>query len=69
VVVRLAAFGERPIYNEWFTRTMDKVYYVTMRGDHVEGPFDSRAKAKAVADDMNTHEVNTSYRVDGVRDD
>jgi hypothetical protein len=43
-----------------------KLYYVTMNGDRVRGPFETRSEAKAVADDMNTHEVNMEYRVEGI---
>jgi hypothetical protein len=45
---------------------MAKVYYVTVDGDRVEGPYDERSEAKAIADDLNTHEVNMEYRVEGV---
>ena len=43
-----------------------KVYYVTMDGDRVEGPYDTHAEAKRTADELNTHEVNMEYRVEGV---
>jgi hypothetical protein len=48
---------------------VSKVYYVTMNGDRVEGPYETRAEAKEVADDLNTHEVLMEYRVEGVRED
>lgn len=47
---------------------MVKVYYVTINGEQVKGPFDTRSEAKAIADDMNTYEVNMEYRVEGVRE-
>lgn len=47
----------------------EKKYFVTVRGrgDRVEGPFDDHSEAKLRAADLNTHEVNTAYRVDSVR--
>ena len=45
---------------------MSKRYYVTMDGDRVEGPYETHAEAKRVADELNTHEVNMEYRVEGV---
>lgn len=38
-------------------------YYVTLGGERVAGPFETRAAAKAWADEENTHEVGTNYRV------
>lgn len=38
-------------------------YYVTLRGDRVAGPFETRAAAKQWADEENTNEVGTNYRV------
>lgn len=46
-----------------------KVYYVIVNGDRVDGPFETHAAAKAVADDRSTHEVNMTYRVEGVEED
>lgn len=48
---------------------MTKVYYVTIDGDRVEGPFETRAAAKSVADERTTHEVNMTYTVEGVAED
>lgn len=48
---------------------MTKLYYVMINGEEVKGPFDTRADAKTVADEMNTHEVNMEYRVEGIRQD
>jgi hypothetical protein len=56
-------------YDGSLLSTMAKVYYVTINGEQVKGPFDTRSEAKTVADDMNTHEVNMEYRVDGVREE
>ncbi len=39
-------------------------FYVTIDGERVEGPFDDRASAKRVADDLNTHDVGARYRVE-----
>jgi len=39
-------------------------YYVTLRGDRVAGPFETRAAAKRRADEENTNEVGISYRVE-----
>lgn len=47
---------------------MTKVYYVTINGDRIEGPYETRAEAKAVADDKTTHDVNMTYRVEGVEE-
>ena len=49
-------------------RAVTKVYYVSMDGDRVEGPYDSHAEAKRTADELNTHEVNMEYRVEGVEE-
>jgi hypothetical protein len=46
-----------------------KVYYVTINEDRVRGPYETHAEAKRVADDLNTHEVNMEYRVEGVQED
>lgn len=39
------------------------VYYVTVDGNEVEGPFESRKKAQQRRDDLNTNEVGGRYRV------
>ena len=38
-------------------------YYVTIDGERIEGPFEDRASAKRVADDLNTHDVGARYRI------
>ncbi|MCL9812342.1 hypothetical protein [Natranaeroarchaeum aerophilus] len=42
-------------------------YYVTLDGDQVAGPFETRAKAKRYADEQNTNEVGLTYTVERVR--
>ncbi len=39
------------------------VYYVTVDGKEVEGPFETRKKARQRCDDLNTNEVGGRYRV------
>lgn len=39
-------------------------FYVTVEGDRVAGPFETRAEAKQWAADENTHEVGLSYQVE-----
>ena len=39
------------------------VYYVTVDGEEVEGPFESRKDAQRRRDDLNTNEVGGRYRV------
>ncbi len=39
------------------------VYYVTVDGNEVEGPFESRKKAQERCDGLNTNEVGGRYRV------
>ena len=48
---------------------MPKVYYVVVNGDRVDGPYETRATAKSVADDRSTHEINMTYTVEGVEED
>lgn len=43
-------------------------YYVTVAGDRVAGPFETREDAKAWAAEENTHEVGLNYRVEADRD-
>lgn len=38
-------------------------YYVTVDGDVVAGPFDTRREARERRDDLNTSEVGTEYRI------
>ena len=38
-------------------------YYVTVDGEAVEGPFETRAAAKRRRDELNTNEVGGRYRV------
>ena len=38
-------------------------YYVTSNGRRVDGPFETRAEARRVAADRNTHDVGTHYTV------
>ncbi|GAA0669350.1 hypothetical protein GCM10009020_14150 [Natronoarchaeum mannanilyticum] len=47
-------------------RTLGDVseYYVTLNGDRVAGPFDSRAEAKRWADEEGTNEVGLNYLVE-----
>lgn len=42
------------------------VYYVTHRGERVEGPFESRREAKRLADELMTNEVGLAYEVEPV---
>jgi hypothetical protein len=44
------------------------VYYVTMNGDRVAGPYDTRKEAKREADSRSTNEVNLTYGVESVRE-
>jgi len=39
------------------------VYYVTVDGTEVEGPFETRKEAQQRRDDLNTNEVGGRYRV------
>ncbi len=39
-------------------------YYVTLNGDRVAGPFDSRTEAKQWADEEGTNEVGLNYLVE-----
>jgi hypothetical protein len=39
------------------------VYYVTVDGEEVEGPFENRKEAQRRRDDLNTNEVGGRYRV------
>lgn len=43
-------------------------YYVTHRGERVDGPFESRRAAKRRADELMTNEVGLTYRVEVVTD-
>lgn len=47
---------------------MPTVYYVTVNGDRVAGPFESRKEAKREADSRSTNEVNLTYGVESVRE-
>jgi len=38
-------------------------YYVTVDGEEVEGPFETRAEAKRRRDERNTNEIGGRYRV------
>jgi hypothetical protein len=38
-------------------------YYVTVDGDRVAGPFETRAAAKRRCDELNTNEVGGRYTV------
>lgn len=38
-------------------------YYVTVDGEAVEGPFETRTAAKRRRDELNTNEVGGRYRV------
>jgi hypothetical protein len=40
------------------------VYYVTVDGKEVEGPFDERNEAQRRRDDLLTNEVGGRYRVE-----
>jgi hypothetical protein len=44
------------------------VYYVTVNGDRVAGPFESRKEAKREADSRSTNEVNLTYSVESARE-
>lgn len=39
------------------------VYYVTVDGEDVEGPFETRKEAQRRRDDLNTNEVSGRYRI------
>lgn len=39
-------------------------FYVTLDGDPVAGPFESRSEAKRYADEQNTNEVALTYTVE-----
>ena len=39
-------------------------YYVTLNGDRVAGPFDTRKEAKRWADEEGTNEVGLNYLVE-----
>lgn len=39
-------------------------FYVTVEGDRIAGPFETREAAQRRADDENTYEVGLSYRVE-----
>lgn len=41
-------------------------YYVTLDGERVEGPFETREEAKQRADEMTTNEVGLAYTVESV---
>lgn len=43
-------------------------YYVTVQGERVDGPFESRRAAKRRADELMTNEVGLTYEVEAVRD-
>jgi hypothetical protein len=42
-------------------------YYVTLNGERVEGPFESRRAAKRCADRRSTNEVGLHYAVRSAR--
>ncbi|WP_238478295.1 hypothetical protein [Natranaeroarchaeum sulfidigenes] len=42
-------------------------YYVTLDGDQVAGPFETRTEAKRYADEQNTNEIALTYTVERVR--
>ena len=44
------------------------VYYVTVNGNRVAGPYESRKEAKREADTRSTNEVNLTYGVESVRE-
>lgn len=43
-------------------------YYVTLEGDQVAGPFETRTDAKRYADENNTNEVGLTYSVERIRE-
>lgn len=43
-------------------------YYVTLDGDSVAGPFETRGEAKRYADEQNTNEVGQTYTVERERE-
>jgi len=49
-------------------RDVPTVYYVTVNGDRVAGPFEGRKEAKREADSRSTNEVNLTYEVESVRE-
>lgn len=50
------------------SRAVPTVYYVTVNGDRVAGPYESRKEAKREADSRSTNEVNLTYGVESVRE-
>lgn len=40
------------------------VYYVTLFGDRIAGPFEEKADAKRLADEENTAEIGQNYAVE-----
>jgi hypothetical protein len=49
-------------------RDVPTVYYVTVNGNRVAGPYESRKEAKREADTRSTNEVNLTYDVESVRE-
>jgi len=43
------------------------VYYVTVNGDRVAGPFENRKEAEREADTRSTNEVGLTYGVESVK--
>lgn len=44
------------------------VYYVTVNGNRVAGPYENRKEAKREADTRSTNEVNLTYSVESVEE-
>ena len=47
---------------------MGTMFYVTVEGDRVEGPYETRDQARAVAAERATNEVHLQFRVEAVTD-
>lgn len=47
---------------------MPTVYYVTVNGNRVAGPFETRKEAKREADTRSTNEVSLTYNVESVQE-
>lgn len=43
---------------------MSRVYYVTVDGDRVEGPFEERGEARRRAAELSTNEIYLTYTVE-----
>jgi hypothetical protein len=48
-------------------RDVPTVYYVTVNGDRVAGPFESRKEDEREADTRSTNEVGLTYGVESVK--